>query len=147
MARKLLRQTATIGTALLLAVSLLFGVGQWRRSQDAKWCQRGAAGGVAAGEKRLTPDVLDEVHSACIVQRQRQRSLFGATWRTGGREAALCGFELARMQLISYHDREAHRAVLERYGVDHSDFEVSSREDQDRFVDACLSSGAHEPAR
>lgn len=146
MARKLLRQIATIGTPLLLAASLFFGLGLWRGSEDAKWCRQAAAGGVAAGEKRLTPDVLDQMRSACVVQRQRQRSLFGAIWRTGGREAALCGFELARMQLISYHHPEGHRAVLERYGVDDSEFEVSSREDQDRFVNACLSSGAHEPA-
>ncbi len=145
MARRLLRQTAAVGTGLLLAASLFFGLGLWRRSEDAKWCRQAAAGSAAAGEKRLTPDVLDQVHSACVVQRQRQRALFGAIWRTGGREAARCGFELARMQLISYHDPEGHRAVLERYGVDDPEFEVSSREDQDRFFNACLSSGAHEP--
>jgi hypothetical protein len=145
MARKLLRQVVTIGTAVLLAAGLFVGLGLWRRSGDTKWCRQAAAGGVAAGERPTRPDVLDQVHSACIIQRQRQRSFFGAIWRTGGREAALCGFELARMQLVSYTDPEGHHAVLERYGIDASEFEVSSREDQDRFVNACLTSGAHEP--
>ncbi|HKY75978.1 MAG TPA: hypothetical protein VJS45_07555 [Acidimicrobiia bacterium] len=147
MARKLLRQLATIGTAVLLAAGLFVGLGLWRRSGDAEWCRQAAAGSLPAGEKRLTPGVLDDVHSACIVQRQRQRSFFGAIWRTGGQEAARCGFELARLQLSSVHDPEGHRAVLERYGVDDSAFEVSSREGQDRFVKACLSSSAHGPGR
>jgi hypothetical protein len=147
MARRLFRQIATIGTALLMAASPFVALGLWRRTGDAEWCRQAAAGGVPAGEKRLTPDVLDEVHSACVVQRQRQRSLFGAIWRTGGQEAARCGFELARLQLISYHDPAGHRAVLELYGVDDSGFEVSSREGQDRFVRACLSTSAHGPGR
>jgi hypothetical protein len=142
MARKLLRQVVTIGTAVVLTAGLLFGLGLWRRTGDAKWCREATAVGMAAAERPMSPDVLDEVHSACIVQRQRQRSFFGAIWRTGGREAALCGFELARMQLISYTDPDGHRPVLERYGVDASEFEISSREDQDRFVRACRSSRA-----
>lgn len=144
MARKLLRQVVTIGTAVALAAGLFFGLGLWRRSGDERWCREAAATGVAA-ERPISPAVLDQVESACIVQRQRQRSYFGAVWRTGGRETAFCGFELARMQLVSDTDPESHRAVLTRYGIEASGFEVSSREHQDRFINACLTSGAHEP--
>jgi hypothetical protein len=145
MVRRVLRQIVTIAIGFTLAATIFFGLSLWRRSGDTEWCRQAAAGGVAAGSQAMTPDVLDELQSACVVHRQRQRSLFGAIWRTGGREAARCGFELARMQLVSYRDPEGHRAMLERYGVEDSEFEVSNREDQDRFVNACLSGRAQEP--
>lgn len=145
MARKLFRQVVSIGTAVLLAAGLFYGLGLWRRSGDEKWCRQAAASGIAAGERPIGARVLDQVGSACIVQRQRQRSFFGAIWRTGGREAAFCGFELARMQLVSDTAPEDQRAILQRYGIDASTFELSSRQDQDRFINACLTSGAHEP--
>lgn len=144
MARKLLRQTVTIATGIILTAVLFFGVGLWRRSEDAKWCQQAAAGGVVASDQPSTSDLLEQVRSACTVQRQRQRVMFGAVWRTGGRETAQCGFELARMQLISYQIPDGHRPVLQRYGVDDADFEISNREDQDRFLNACLANAQHE---
>lgn len=144
MARRLWRQTVTIATGLILTAGMFFGLGLWRRSEDTKWCQQAAAGGVVADDQPLTSDLLDQMRSACTVQRQRQRSMFGAIWRTGGREAAQCGFELARIQLISYQVPNGYRGVLERYGVDDPNFDISNREDQDRFVKACLSSGQHE---
>lgn len=144
MARKLLRPTVSIATGMILTAALFFGVGLWRGSQDAKWCRQAAAGGVAAGDQPLPPDLVEQIRSACSLQRQRQRVMFGAVWRTGGRESAQCGYELARMQLISYQIPDGHRAVLERYGVHDADFEISSREDQDRFLNACLTSAQHE---
>jgi hypothetical protein len=144
MARRLLRQTVTIATALMLTAAMFFGLGLWRRSEDAKWCQQAAARGVVAENQPLASDLLDRVRSACTVQRERQRVMFGSVWRTGGREAAQCGFELARLQLISYGDPNSYRTVLAQYGVDDPDFEISSREDQDRFVKACRTNGQHE---
>jgi hypothetical protein len=47
------------------------------------------------------------------------------------------------MQLVSYQDGNAYEAVLQRYGVDDVDFDTSNREDQDRFVQACLAAGQH----
>ena len=143
MARKLLRQTVPIATALILTATMFVGVGWWRRSADAKWCRQAAAGGMVTGDQPLDSDLLDQVRSACTVQRERQRVVFGAVWRTGGRETARCGFELARMQLVSYQDSNAYHAVLQRYGVDDVDFDPSNREDQDRFVQACLATGQH----
>ena len=144
MARKLMRQIVTMATALILTLAMFFSLGLWRRSGDAKWCQQAAAGGVVADSPPLASDVLEQIRSACTVQRQRQRSMFGAVWRTGGQEAAQCGFELARLQLSSYDDPDGYRAFLARYGVDDPDFEISNREDQDRFVKACLSNGRRE---
>ena len=144
MARKLLRRTVMIATALILTAAMFFGLGLWRRSEDTKWCQQSAAGGMVAGHQPSTPDLLDRVRSACTVQRERQRTMFGSVWRTGGREAAQCGFELARLQLISDEDPTWYRAVLARYGVDDPKFEISTREDQDRFVDTCRSNAQPE---
>jgi hypothetical protein len=144
MARRLLRQTVTIATALMLTAAIFFGLGLWRRSEDAKWCQQAAAGGVVADRQPLASDLLDRVRSACTVQRERQRAMFGSVWRTGGREAAQCGFELARLQLISYEDPNWYRAVLAQYGVNDPKFEISTREDQDRFVETCRTNGPRE---
>lgn len=141
MARRLLRHTVSITTGVILTAAIFFGVGHWRRSQDTGWCGNAAVGGVVAGDQDLTPDVLEEVRAACIVQRQRQRGLFGAVWRTGGEETARCGFELARMQLISYRSADGYEPILRRYGINDAHFDISSREHRDRFVRACLAGG------
>lgn len=143
MARKLLRQTVTIATGVILAATMFSGLGLWRRHEDTKWCRQAAARDVVAGKEPVMPRVLDEVRSACVVQRRHQRTMFGV-WRSGGRETARCGFELARLQLISDHDRDRSRAILGQYGLDGSEFEISNREHQDRFVNACLSNGQQE---
>ena len=144
MTRKLLRHIVTIATGLSLAATMFLGVGWWRRSEDAKWCRQAAASGMVAGHRPFDPDLLDDLRSACTVQRERQRRIFGAVWRSGGSETARCGFELARMQLTSYQDPNAYRAILEGYVIDDVDFDASNREDQDRFVNACLFAGQHE---
>jgi hypothetical protein len=143
MARKLWRQTVTIATALMLAAAMFFGLGLWRRSGDAKWCLHAAAGGVVA-DIQLSPSLLEQVRSTCIVQRQRQRAMLGSVWRTGGQEAAQCGFELGRLQLISYEDPGGYRAVLARFGVDDPEFDISTRQGQERFVAACRTRGQHD---
>jgi hypothetical protein len=139
MARKLLRQTVTtIVTPLALTAALFFGIGLWRQSQDANWCRHATSSGVVAGDQPVTSDLLEQVRSACTVHRERQRVMFGAVWRRGGQETAQCGFELARLQLTSYEDPNGHGAILKRYGIDDAAFDASNREDQDRFINACL---------
>lgn len=144
MGRKLLRQTVTIATTLILTATLFFGLGVWRRSQDARWCRHATTSGVVPGNEPVTPDFLEQVRSACTVQRERQRVMFGAVWRKGGPETAQCGFELARLQLVSYQDANAGAAVLRRYRIGDSDFDASNRDDQNRFIQACLSNDRHE---
>jgi hypothetical protein len=64
---------------------MFLGVGWWRRSDDTKWCRQAAASGMVAGDHPFDSGLLDEVRSACTVQRERQRRIFGAVWRSGGR--------------------------------------------------------------
>jgi hypothetical protein len=137
MARKVLHQSVAVLTGLALMVAMFFGLGLWRRSQDSRWCQQAIAGGAVAGSTAVTSDLLTQVRSACRLQRERQRVMFGAVWRPDGPETAQCGFELARLQLTSYQDAEGYRALLQAYGLGDA-FELSSREDQDRFVNSCL---------
>lgn len=140
MARKLLRPIVTIATSLLLSATILFGLSLWQRSEDAKWCRDAIAEKAVPGNSdRPGFDFLERQRSACANHRQRQRVMFGSVWRTDGRRTAECGFELARVQLLS--DDGARRAILERYGIDPAGFEASSRDDQDRFVQRCLSAG------
>jgi hypothetical protein len=70
--------------------------------------------------------------------------MFGALWRRGGPDTARCGFELARLQLISGQHTEAYRALLQHYGLADGAFEVSNRDDQDRFVKACIAKSGSE---
>ena len=135
MARKLLRQAVTLATSLLLIATGLFGVATWRRSGDTEWCRKATAGNEVASE------ALDQQRSTCAVQRQRQRVMFGSVWRSGGRAMAECGFQLTQLQLLA--DAEARGAILEPHGIDPSDFDSGSRQDQDRFVQACASGNDH----
>ncbi len=92
---------------------------------------------MVASDELLTEEVFEQVRSACTLQRERQRVMFGAVGRRGGQETAECGFELARLQLISDQGWNAG-AILQSYEIDHAEFDTGNREDQDRFVRACL---------
>lgn len=139
MIRKLVHQAVAIAAGLILTGAMFWGLGLWRRGQDARWCRHASPGGVVAEGESMGSDLLAQMQSACAVQRERQRIMFGAIWRRDGQETARCGFELARLQLVSDRDGPAFRAVLEHYGLANGAFEVSDRADQDRFVKACLS--------
>ena len=145
MARKLLRHTVTIAGSLILTATLCFGIALWRRSEDVKWCRNATTtSALPADAQPVTPDLLEQQRSACAVQRERQRVVFGAIWRKGGQKTAECGFQLARLQLMSDQDANASGAILKKYGIDKSDFDASSRDDQNRFIQACLLKGRHE---
>jgi hypothetical protein len=141
MAKKLLRQALPFATSLLVVVVAFGGLSLWRRSQDTSWCRDAAATSpVPAADTADAPELAGKEREACVIQRQRQRSLFGAVWRTGGQETAECGFELARMQLITDKDPKAEAPLLARYGITDPDkFDASSPDSAARFVKACLS--------
>ena len=142
MLRTFLRQTLALATSLAVALGLFVGVGLWRKSEDSRWCRQVVANTVTTGAVQPgTPDLNEQTHTACVVQRRRQRQMFGAVWRSGGERTAECGFEVARLQLVSDQDPEARRAILERFGFDPSTFDSGSRVDQDRLVQACQARG------
>ena len=128
----------TVLATLCLMAGALFGVGAWRKSEDAKWCQRAVIGGTLSGDPALTaPDLVREQQSVCAEQRLRQRMMFGSLWRKGGTAMAQCGFDLARLQLLSQYP-DARRAITARYGIDDPDFGGGSLDEQDRFIRACV---------
>jgi hypothetical protein len=128
----------------LLAVTALsasaFLVGRWRQSQDADWCRR-AQVVAAPGGKNASPDPdAARQRAACVALRRSQRSLFGAVWRTGGKEMADCGVQWGRYQQLSEGDPAAAKAELETRGI-HDPLEPSSAADEHRFIQHCLASG------
>src|ERR1041384_6440575 len=104
MVRKVFRQALPFVASFALVAAGFGGTALWRRAQDTSWCQRAAAhqpaaaGGptdprppppqpAAAGDQ-TDPSLLKDERAACVIQRHRQRSMFGSVWRTGGQEAA-----------------------------------------------------------
>ena len=144
MIRRPLRQILPVAASLILTAGTLFAVATWRRSEDAKWCRNAPAISALPGDAQsVDENLLEQERAACLTQRQRQRAMFGAVWRTGGREMAECGFEWARYQVRTYLAPESAAAVLAPYGIDEP-LEPSSHEDRDRFIRACRSNGRHE---
>jgi hypothetical protein len=140
MARKVLRPILPFVTSLVVVTVAFGGMAVWRRAQDTRWCRTAAVKHPPAAGDNISPDLLKAERAACAVQRQRQRSMFGAVWRTGGQETAECGFELARIQLITEKDPKSEGALLAPYGItDPATFDASGTEDADRFLKACLS--------
>lgn len=144
MTRKLFRRVVTLVASLILTATTFFGIAAWRRSEDARWCRNATMRSTQAdGTQSVTSDLLERERSACAVQRQRQRAMFGTFWRTGGQEMAECGFEWARFQMLSYEDPKAATAILKPYGIDEPDFDASSGDNTKRFIQACLATGRH----
>jgi hypothetical protein len=141
MVKKLVSQILPFAASILVVVVAFGGLSLWRRSQDSSWCKDAAATSPFPQAKIDDPAALaNKERAACALQRQRQRSMFGAIWRTGGQETAECGFELARLQLITDRDPKAEGPLLARYGIDDpGKFDASSPESADRFVKACRS--------
>lgn len=140
MARNALQKLVTVAVTVATVATMFFGMAVWRRSQDADWCGKATASVSAAPAGQLGGrDLLHEERSACAVQRRRQRSFFGAVWRSDGPDMAACGFDWARLQLLSDQDPAAEVALLKSYGFDDpKNFDTSGGGDQSRFVKACL---------
>ena len=142
MARRLLGSIVTVMTTLSLMAAALFAVGMWRKSEDTKWCQNAVMGGsVSANPGRTMPALVAQQRSACAQQRERQRMMFGALWRKDGEAMAICGFDLARLQLLP--DPDARRAIATRYGIDDPNFGGGDRDEQNRFIRACAAKRVH----
>jgi len=143
MARRLLTSVVTVLTTLSLMAASLFAVGVWRKSQDTKWCQDAVIGGTVSADPELTmPDLVAQQRSACAQQRERQRMMFGALWRKGGKAMAICGFDLARLQLLA-GSPDARRAIAARYGINDPNFGGGDLDEQNRFIRACAAKRGH----
>jgi hypothetical protein len=140
MIRKVLRQLVPFVASLAIVTVAFGGVALWRRAEDTRWCRTAAAKYPPVAGDNASPDLLKAERAACLIQRQRQRSMFGSVWRTGGQETAECGFELARLQLITEKDPQSEGALLAPFGItDPAKFDASGTDDADRFLKACLS--------
>jgi len=137
MLRRLLRPIMTVAITALLTTGTFFGIGAWRRAQDAGWCEKAVMGGAVGGDPQaLSDDLAAKQRNACAIQRQRQRVMFGAVWRRDGTVMAECGFDLARLQLLP--DQASRTALLQRYGLpDDPSFDGVGLDEQDRFIKAC----------
>ena len=138
MVRRLLRPIMTVAITALMTTGTFFGIGAWRRAQDAGWCEKAVMGGTVAGDpEALSEDLAAKQRDACAIQRQHQRGMFGAVWRKDGAVMAKCGFDLARLQLLS--DQAARSALLQRYGLpDDPSFDGVGLDEQDQFIKACV---------
>jgi hypothetical protein len=142
--KKLLESTLPMAIALVLTAGVIaaagFVLGHVRQSEDAAWCRKvtpteitvkGAVAPVPAGQ--LATD-----RAGCVAQRRSQRGLFGAIWKTGGQEMADCGVDWGRYQQLSNGDTTAAvTQVVKQYGLS-TQLDPGSRDDQHRFITACL---------
>ena len=133
----------TVAVTALLMTGTFVGLGAWRRAQDTSWCEKAVmAGSVAGDPEALLDDLAAKQRDACVIQRQRQRVMFGAVWRKDGTVMAQCGFNLARLQME--RDPAGRTALLERYGLaaDPS-FDGDGLDEQDQFIKACVAKSRH----
>ena len=115
-------------------------VGHIRHSEDAAWCRKVTPSviKVKGVDQPVPAEELASARAACVAERQAQRGLFGAVWRTGGEEMAGCGVDWGRYQQISDGDPAgAVATVVKPYGITGS-LDPGSREDQQRFITACV---------
>ena len=134
--------------SLAVAVAVALGavaatglvVGRMRHSQDEAWCRKVTPTVLTVkGQPQPVPaDQLAEAQAACMAQRRSQRGVFGAVWKTGGREMATCGVDWGRYQQLSDTDPTgAAAAVTAPLGIT-GPLDAGSRSDQQRFISACL---------
>ena len=144
MVRRHVSSALTIVVTLAVMAGGLFALGAWRRTEDTKWCQKAVMSGTVTGDPApKTPEFAAQERSACALQRQHQRMLFGSFWRKGGTAMADCGFQLARLQLLDQYP-DARKALAARYGIDEPDFDGVGTDAQGRFIKACVAQSRHE---
>src|SRR5438309_747313 len=67
-------------------------IGHVRHSQDTAWCRTvtPATIMVKGVSQPIDPQILDSARAGCVAQRRAQRGIFGAVWKSGGEEMAVC---------------------------------------------------------
>ena len=142
--KKLRESTLPVLACLALAAGAVavtgLIVGHVRQSQDAAWCRKvtPTVVKVKGVDQPVETDQLASARAACVAERRSQRGVFGAVWRTGGQEMADCGVDWGRYQQISDGDPAgAVATVVKPYGIT-KPLDPGSRDDQQRFITACL---------
>ena len=141
--KKTLRGALSWVVAPALALVAVAGAGlvagHLRQSQDVTWCEKvtPTALTVKGVKEPVDPTVLKEARSGCVAQRRAQRGIFGAVWRTGGRETAVCAVDWGRYQQLYGSDQAAATAVTKHFGITDS-LDAGSKSDQQRFITTCL---------
>jgi len=141
--RKILGSTVPWVVAVGLAVGAVVAtgviVGHVRHSQDAAFCRKVTPIAVTmkGTSQPLDPTTVAEARSGCVAQRRAQRGIFGAVWKTGGEQMAVCAVDWGRFQQLADTDPTDAAAVAAPYGIKDS-LDSGSRTDQQRFITACL---------
>jgi hypothetical protein len=141
--KKTLRGALSWVVAPLLALAVVattgLVVGRVRQSQDVAWCNKVTPSTITVkGVKEpVDPTVLKEARAGCVAQRRAQRGMFGAVWRTGGRETAVCAVDWGRYQQLFGSDQAAASAVMKHFGITDT-LDAGSKSDQQRFITTCL---------
>jgi hypothetical protein len=141
--RKILFATVPWLLAMGLAVGGLAVVGlvagHMRHSQDVAWCRKVTPTTVTVkgAKEPIDPTQLAEARAGCVVQRRAQRGIFGAVWKTGGQETAVCAVDWGRYQQLADTDPTDAAAVLKPFGVA-GNLDAGSRSDQQHFLNACV---------
>jgi hypothetical protein len=141
--RKILISAGMWGVALGLAVGAVVAtgtiVGQVRHSQDTTWCRKVTPTTISMKgvSQPIDPKMLQEARAGCVAERRAQRGIFGAVWKSGGEETAVCAVDWGRFQQLSDTDPKAAAAVITPFGITDS-LDSGSRSDQHRFITACL---------
>ena len=141
--KKILESTLTWGIALALSAGLVVGtgvaVGMVRHNQDEDWCRKvtPTATSVKGQSQPIDPRSVKEARAGCVQQRREQRGIFGAVWKTGGKETAICAVRWGTYQQLADTDPTAAAAVIKPYGIT-ADLDAGSRGDQQKFISTCL---------
>ena len=142
-AKKLLGSTVPWVAALGLAAGAVVGtglvVGHLRQSQDAAWCRKVTPTQImvkGVGQP-IDAEAVAEGRAGCVAQRREQRGIFGAVWKTGGEETAVCAVDWGKYQQLADADPADAAAVITPFGIK-DPLDAGSRTDQQHFITTCL---------
>ena len=141
--RKILESSLTWVIALALAAGVVLGsglvVGRIRHNQDEAWCRKvtPTTTSVKGETSPIDPRLVKDARAGCVQQRREQRGIFGAVWKTGGKETAICAVHWGTYQQLADTDPTAAAAVIKPYGITAS-LDAGSRADQQKFISTCV---------
>jgi hypothetical protein len=143
--KKLLGSTVPWVAALGVAAGGVAGtglvVGHLRQSQDATWCRKVTPTEITVkgAHQPIDAQAVRDARASCAAQRRAQRGLFGAVWKTGGEETAICAVDWGTYQQLADTDPTDAAAVITPFGITDA-LDAGSRADQQHFLTTCVRS-------